>query len=307
MVAKDLKKHRSKIEKRNLLFYIAFIAWPSIQFLIFYVGVNFNSFLLSFQTYDSKKATYYFGDIFKNFKRLFKNFETQALFKNMLINSFFAFFAHVFFGLTLGVLVAYFIYKKGKLHKFFKIMIMMPCFISSLIFVSIFINIVDRALPSVVFSINGKKILGLISNIKTSFWTIMLYGVWFGAGGSMLIYLNAMENIPDSIVDAAKMDGCTYFQELIHITLPQIWQTFVVFFSVSIASYFTNAMGLFAFWGKNADPSIQTFGYFFYVSTLEAGYSDYPYLSSMGLLFTSIAVPVTLLIRNLMLKKGPTS
>ena len=52
-----MEKHaltKRKIDKK-LIFYIACFALPVLQFLIFYIGVNFQSILLAFQKYDGKR------------------------------------------------------------------------------------------------------------------------------------------------------------------------------------------------------------------------------------------------------------
>lgn len=297
-----------KLNRKDLIFYGSFIAWPVIQFLIFYIGVNINSFALSFQRYDVTTSVYRFAwdDLLVNFKKVFANFSDYAMFSSMTVNSLIAWVARLVFGMTLGVFVAYYIYKKSAGSRFFKIMIMMPSFISSLIFIAIFKVIVDNGIPTLIEDLYGIRRPGLIARSDTTFVTVLIYGLWFGAGGSMLIYLNAMEGIPVSVTEAAKLDGCGYAQELFTITVPLIWKTFMVFFTVSIAGYFTNSMGLYAFLGETADSTVSTFGYYLYVSTLSASYSDYPYLSAMGMLFTAIALPVTMIIRHFMLKYGPS-
>ena len=297
-----------KLNRRDLIFYSSLIAWPVIQFLIFYIGVNLNSFALSFQRYDVTTSVYHFAwdDLFVNFKKVFANFSDYAMFSSMAVNSLIAWVARLVFGMTLGVFVAFYIYKNCTCSKFFKVMIMMPSFISSLIFIAIFKVIVDNGIPTLIEDLYGIRRPGLIARSDTTFVTVLVYGLWFGAGGSMLIYLNAMESIPVSVTEAAKLDGCGYVRELFTITVPLIWKTFMVFFTVSIAGYFTNSMGLYAFLGKTADSTVSTFGYYLYVSTLEASYSDYTYLSAMGLLFTAIALPITMIIRHLMFKYGPS-
>ncbi len=302
------KTKKKKLKRGDLIFYSLLIAWPVIQFLIFYVGVNLNSLALSFQRYDVNTSTYHFAwdDLLVNFKKVFSNFSDYAMFSSMAVNSLIAWIARLVFGMTLGVFVAYYIYKKSAGSKFFKIMIMMPSFISSLIFVAIFKVIIDNGIPTLIEDVFGVRNPGLIANRNTSFATILTYGLWFGAGGSMIIYLNAMDGIPESVTEAAKLDGCGYLQELFKITLPLIWKTFMVFFTVSIAGYFTNSMGLYAFWRTTADSTLSNFGYYLYVSTLAASYSDYTYLSAMGMLFTAIALPITMIIRHLMFKYGPS-
>lgn len=64
------QKSVTKARKRELLFYIAFMAIPVIQFCIFYIGVNFNSILLAFQRYDVNTGKYFFYGL-QNFDQFF--------------------------------------------------------------------------------------------------------------------------------------------------------------------------------------------------------------------------------------------
>ena len=64
---------KRKIDKK-LIFYIACFALPVLQFLIFYIGVNFQSILLAFQKYDGKTTSFYFDkqDLWVNFQRVYE-------------------------------------------------------------------------------------------------------------------------------------------------------------------------------------------------------------------------------------------
>ena len=56
-------------KKSRLIFYICGVAWPVIQFIVFYVFVNFNSILLSFRNFDIQNG-YSFARFSFPFKRL---------------------------------------------------------------------------------------------------------------------------------------------------------------------------------------------------------------------------------------------
>ena len=47
-----------------------------------------------------------------------------------------------------------------------------------------------------------------------------LIAVWGGLGGGMIIFLAGLQNIPDELVEAAKIDGANGLQIFRHITLP---------------------------------------------------------------------------------------
>jgi len=44
----------------------------------------------------------------------------------------------------------------------------------------------------------------------------------------MILFLAAMQNIPESFYEAARIDGASAFHQFTHITLPLIWDTIVV-------------------------------------------------------------------------------
>ena len=53
-------------QNKKLIFYIAMMAIPVIQFCIMYIGVNFNSILLAFQKYNIDTGRYVYNG-FQNF------------------------------------------------------------------------------------------------------------------------------------------------------------------------------------------------------------------------------------------------
>jgi multiple sugar transport system permease protein len=54
--------------------------------------------------------------------------------------------------------------------------------------------------------------------------------IWGGLGGGMLIFLAGLQDIPDELVEAARIDGANSFQVFWHITLPLM--TPVIFFQL---------------------------------------------------------------------------
>ena len=114
-----------------------------------------------------------------------------------------------------------------------------------------------------------------------------------------------MEDIPTSVVEAAKLDGATPMQEFFHITLPMIWPTLVTFLTVSVAGFFTNQMNLYSFYGDYAPNAMTNFGYVMFRETYAVGASRYPYVASLGLFMTLIAAPLTFGVKFLLEKFGP--
>ena len=123
------------------------------------------------------------------------------------------------------------------------------------------------------------------------------------------MYSNAMSgNISPEMVEAAQLEGVSAIQEFFYITFPLIFPTFSTFTVTGVAGIFTNQFGLFNFYGPAADPSLQTYGYYIYVKTLNASSkAEYPYLASMGVWLTAVAAPITFLVKYLLEKIDPTN
>lgn len=76
------------------------------------------------------------------------------------------------------------------------------------------------------------------SNPKLVWFSIIMITVWWTAGYDMIIYLAAMQNIPDSIYESASLDGAMPWQVTRYITIPYLKDThFMVLFLEIIASF----------------------------------------------------------------------
>ena len=124
------------------------------------------------------------------------------------------------------------------------------------------------------------------------------------------MYSGAMSGVSHDIMEAAEIDGCNDVNEFVHIILPSVYPTLTTFIVAGIAGFFTNQMYLYSLKGKDADSSIWTFGYYMYKETISNSSNPvnevYPTLSAMGIVFTLIAAPISMLIKWAMEKFGPS-
>ena len=301
---KTLKQGLSKKKRNDLLFYICLVAIPFAQFCIFYVGVNFNSVLLAFQKYENGN---YIFDGLRNFSRIFSELSGSSTLLTALKNSVILYVAGLFFGVTLSLLFSFYIYKKLPASNFFKVILFMPSIISAMVMVIIFKYFLEEAIPGLVFKLTGEKIAGLLSRPDSLFFIHVFYSLWVGFGVSILMYIGAMGNISDSIVESVRLEGASILQELWHITLSLIYPTITTFVVVGVAGLFTNQMHLYSFYGQGASTSIQTLGYYLFKDLVgEVSIREYPYLAALGLVFTLVAAPITFAVKFSMEKFGPS-
>ena len=74
----------------------------------------------------------------------------------------------------------------------------------------------------------GMPIRSIVTDPGLSLWAIVFVESWEWFPFTMLMVLAALQMIPDSPVEAAKIDGASEFQIFRHITFPYIQQTLIV-------------------------------------------------------------------------------
>ena len=293
----------SRTMKKNIFLFF-FLLLPTVQFLIFYIGVNFNSILLSIQKYDAGKYVISgFGNFADVFKDLFINGRLSVALKNSTIQ----FGVTLALGIPVHVMVAYAIFKEVPFGGFLKIMLFMPNMISSLLFVNSFRGMTtEQGLIPII----GINLLDTSSSV--SFWTVLLFAQWMGFAGGLIIYLSAMSSISTEVLEYGQLEPLSSIKELWYVIVPSIFPTITTYLVLAIAGYFTNYGYFHTFFGgaginQEATP-YETLGYYFFVALLKEDSSPqiYPYASAAGIMFTLVAAPITLLVKHLLEKYGPS-
>jgi len=297
-------KTKTKIGK--LSFYICLIILPLLQFLLFYLYVNINSFILAFQNYDVFTNTASFAG-WDNFRKIYTELIEPGKFEVMLKNSLTVWLWSTVLGIVGAILFSYYIYKQGPLSNLFRTILYMPHVISTVVLVVMFKYFSEWGIPAIYESITGRLIDGLYSNPDTAFPTVVFYSLWMGFGTQVLMYVSTMAGIDVSISEAAKIDGITYIKEFWYITLPLVFPTLTTFILTGIAGIFTNQANLFSFGSTGVSGDMQTIGYYMYkeLQINATNKTAWPMLSAMGLLFTFIVAPITFLVRWALEKYGP--
>lgn len=304
-----LNKSKNKVGRTgNKWVYALLMAFPVLHFCVFYVYVNANSIAMAFQNVDPVT-----GEItwtFANFADQFK-FLTTGPALNMLRVSLFGYVIHLVVGLTTGLMFAYYVYKKRTMSSMFRVLMFLPSIIPAIVLVTIYRYFADNAFPEIIAGLFNltETPQGLFSNNETRLAVIIFYDIFVSFGTSVLVYTNKMDSIEPSLIEAAKIDGATQFQEFWHIVLPMTFSTISVFLVTGVASIFMNQMFLFSFYGWAPPADLDTFGYYFFRKTSEATtYNDKQALcslSALGLIFSAIAIPLTFGVRYLLHRYGP--
>ncbi len=280
--------------RKSLIFYIVLMAIPTLQFVLFYICVNFNSFLLAFKHYTTTDS--FEINLTKNFTEWFSP-QNRELLGGYLRNSLLAFVLQLFIITPLGVFFAFYIFKKLPMAGFFRVMLFVPSIVSALVVLKIYTEFFAGA--ELTWLSNGTRIQKLVM--------VFLGNLLVGFGTSVLLYANKMSAIAPEVIESAQLDGASGIKEFIYVVFPMIYSTFSVFLITSIASLLTNQWNNFAFYGFDAQPTA-TFGYYLFIQLDKTSSRVYllPSLSALGLMATAVTIPVTFLVKFFVTKFGPS-
>ena len=292
-------KTKRKIDRNDLIFIVTLLILPTLQFCIFYIGTNLNSFALAFQRYENGK---YVPNGWENFRKVFSDLASSQEVRYALKNSFIVYFAGLLISVPVAIIFAFYIYKKFPFFRTFKVLLYLPQLLSMLTLCLLYRYFADNAIPDAMNKFFGINIVsGFYSNRETQYASYMLAFVLFGAGGTLLLYLGAMSGISQSITEASEIDGAGNLTQLVYIFVPLIFPTIKTFFICGMASLFSNQFNLFYFEGLGANPKYETIGYYFYKLIAErGGRQNYAYVATFGLFLSAMLIPVTLIINKLM-------
>ncbi len=287
-----------KWDKSKILFYFGIVIIPLLQFLIFYVGVNINTIVLAFQTY--YRGEYIFNG-FNNFTVFFDSFfvgELSYAFQNSLL----VWAVGIASGTVLSILFSYYIFRKYFAYNFIRIVLFLPSILPGMVTMLLYWNLQHYIIPA----IGGTNLLDQTGPISTQLWGVIVFNIFMGFGSNVLLYSGAMGNVSTDILEAAQIDGAGNARQLWSIILPSIYPTMTTFLVSSVAHLFTNQANLFTFYAQGADERMRTIGYYLFILVQEADETAYPKAATAGLMFTLVAAPLTLFVRYLLEKYGPS-
>lgn len=80
----------------------------------------------------------------------------------------------------------------------------------------------DLGLYNQLLNAVGLDSVAWLSDKSVAMWAIMLTTLWWTVGFNFLLYLAALQSVPDHLYEAAALDGAGAWRRLFSITLPQL-------------------------------------------------------------------------------------
>jgi len=272
--------------KKNWIGY-AFISPWIIGFLLFTAFPFLSSVYLSFTRYNIITPAVWVGGA--NYHTLLTG--DPLFWKSLGVTFRFAAIAvplGIVAGVALALLLNLNLRGMGIYRTIFFLPSIVPTVATSVVFLWLFnpeIGLVNRLLKLV--GVTGPPWLGSAS------WalpTLVLMSLW-GVGGSMVIYLAGLKDIPSYLYEAAIIDGATPWQRLRHVTLPMLSP--VIFFNlvmglIGIFQYFTEAYIM-----TQGGPEDSTHFYALYLFERAWRYLDMGYASAMAWVLFLVIMAIT--------------
>jgi multiple sugar transport system permease protein len=215
--------------------FLVFTAWPVI-----YTGY------LSFTDYDVINAPTFIG--FDNFKELLEDPKVALALKNTFIFAALSVPAQLLVSLALALLLNW----AGRASGFFRTAFFLPK-MTPPVAIGVLLLLLFNGQSGLI-----NQMLGTVG-IDGPAWTtdpdwvkpgLVLMSLWT-VGGSVIILLAALRNVPQEMYDAARVDGASWLRQTWHVTIPMIsGALFFVFIVDSIAAFQSFTEAYTAFFGS---------------------------------------------------------
>jgi multiple sugar transport system permease protein len=122
---------------------------------------------------------------------------------------------------------------------------------------------------------------------------LIIMGLW-GVGGSMVIYLASLQEVPKTLYEAADIDGASAWQKVRHVTLPTISP--VIFFTLIMGMIGTLQVFTQAYIMTGGGPADATLFYALYLFNNAFEYFRLGYASAMAWILFIIILALTLCV-----------
>ncbi|CAM4106021.1 sugar ABC transporter permease [Paenibacillus alkaliterrae] len=277
--------------RKDLLNGLLFISPWIVGFLCFTLYPLVSSFYYSLTDYDIINPPVFVG--LENYKTLFTG---DNLFYKVLKNTLFM----VFVGLTVITACTVFISillnnKKIKGMAFFRVVFFLPTLVPFVILSILWVWVLqpDSGIVNTILGWIGIDGPGWFSSPVWAKPAFILMALW-GAGGSIIIYLAGLQGIPESLYEAASIDGANSLQKMFSITLPMLRPVILFNVITGIIGTFQSFAESFIITQGGPDGSTMFYSLYLYQNAFQ--YAKMGYASAMAWVLLLIALIFTLIL-----------
>lgn len=273
--------------KNSLTFYLLISPWL-IGLVVFVIGPILASLALSFYQWDLISPAKFVG--LRNFREMFT---IDPLFwESMKVTLIYVFF-RVPLALVTALLLALMMNQKVPGIGVFRTIYYLPSVVSGVAVSMLWIWVFNPnfGLMNGMLEFVGITGPGWFSSKTWALPTMILTSL-YAVGSTAIIFLAGLKSIPDSLYEAAELDGATKLQQLFNITIPQLTPTIlfnVIMLLISSFQVFTEALII-----TNGGPANSTLFINLYLYQNAFSYSRLGYASALAWVLFVMTLMVSL-------------
>lgn len=300
----------SAYQKKEFPFVYLLIAFPVLQFLVFWLYVNASSIGMAFTTAQGAFTL----DNFKNVWEGLTGVDIYGFSLSKVLLRSFVLWVIVNLGVfPISVCTTYVLFRRVKGHYFFRVCFLLPGLVGAVIWTTVVKYMVAydgpvlEALKAMGVRFSPEVVRnGLFGSAKTAFPTVVAVSVFTGIVGGNAVLTGAFARVPGEIYEVGKLEGLGFWREFFTVCVPCIWPTVSMLFTFSLCTVFTADANTFLYSSGTGEPGMGTMGFYLYYLVLRisnAGVTTaYNYPAAIGFALTVITLPVVLFGRKLLEK-----
>jgi multiple sugar transport system permease protein len=214
-----MKRKYNKSEIREAGQGYLFMSPAMFVLLLFMIGPIFYAIFLAFHKVQLLGEASFDFVAFDNFKKILDDTRAQIALWNTAKYVLIVVPIQTFLALVLAASL-----NAGlKGQKFFRIVYFLPTLTSSAVLTLIFMWMYNKnGLVNYILEFLGLPTYNWIGDPSVALNAIMFMNIWSTAPFFMVIYLAALQDIPESLYEAAELDGAGAIKKFWHITVPNL-------------------------------------------------------------------------------------
>ena len=204
---------------------------PALLYILIFCYGPMYGIQLAFRKYDFSKGLT--GGDWVGFQYFIQYFESP-MFWTTLRNTFIISFFSLVCGFPVPILLALIInsLKQKRLKRVVQTAVYMPYFISTVVLVAILQILLSPSTGVVSHLLKGLHLIpdsiNLLGSPQAFVPVYVLSGIWQSAGWNSIIFIAALASVDGQLYDAARVDGASRLQQVIHVELPALVPTIII-------------------------------------------------------------------------------
>lgn len=262
--------------REAITFYLFVLPWI-IGFLLFTLGPVVASLVLSFMEYDMILAPDFTG--LANFQELF----SDPLFYTSLYNTLYIVLIAVPVGMAISFAIALLLNQKVRFMAVYRTAYYLPSIVPAVASAALWLYLLQPQWGLVNGFLEGFGITGP-GWLSSELWSkpaIILMMVW-GAGGTVIIYLAGLQDIPQTLYEAAEIDGANHWNKFWRVTLPLMTPSIFFTLVLGIIGTFQIFAQIFVLTDGMGGPQNSTLVYMIYLYRNAFNFFRMGYASAMA-------------------------